>query len=310
MPTPELYERMLLIRAFEEAVLVLFAQGEIFGTTHTSLGQEAIAVGVLSQVTRQDAVFSNHRCHGHYLALFNEPDRLMAELMGRATGLCGGIGGSQHLHRENFYTNGVQGGIVPCAAGMAWAENFKKSGNIAVVFLGDGTLGEGVVYETLNLASLWSLPLLFVVEANGFAQSTPTALQLAGSFTQRAEAFGVRAVEGDGNDLEAVVALAREAVTAVRKESRPVWLVLHTYRLGPHSKGDDHRSDTELERARARDPLPRARAKLSETIVAEIERRVHQRIEEAVQWAKDSPVAAAGEIPRCARNDKVKTPTP
>jgi TPP-dependent pyruvate/acetoin dehydrogenase alpha subunit len=292
MPIAALYERMVLVRAFEERVLALFAQGELTGTTHTSLGQEAVAVGVLSQVTGRDVVFSNHRCHGHYLALFDEPDGLMAELMGRATGLCGGIGGSQHLQRENFYTNGVQGGIVPCAAGMAWAEKFKKSGNIAVVFLGDGTLGEGVVYETLNLASLWSLPLLFVVEANGFAQSTPTALQLAGSFTQRAEAFGVRALGGDGNDLEAVIALARQAMTTVRKEGRPVWLVLHTYRLGPHSKGDDIRSAAELQSARARDPLPRMRAQLPEAAAAEIEGRVRQRIDAAVQRAKNSPLAS------------------
>jgi TPP-dependent pyruvate/acetoin dehydrogenase alpha subunit len=292
MTTDLLYERMALIRAFEEAVLALFAQGELFGTTHTSLGQEAIAVGVLSQVTRHDVVFSSHRCHGHYLALFGEPDGLMAELMGRATGLCGGIGGSQHLHRENFYTNGVQGGIVPCAAGMALAEKFKKSGNIAVVFLGDGTLGEGVVYETLNLASLWSLPLLFVVEANGFAQSTPTALQLAGSFTQRAEAFGVRAVEGDGNDLEAVFSLARDAVAAVRKDCRPVWLVLHTCRLGPHSKGDDTRSKAELEQARRRDPLPRVRSKLTAAGAEQIDARVGQRIEAAIRRAKLDPIAA------------------
>jgi len=281
---------MALIRAFEQAVLALFSQGELFGTTHTSLGQEAIAVGVLSHVTRRDVVFSSHRCHGHYLALFGEPDGLMAELMGRATGLCGGIGGSQHLQRENFYTNGVQGGIVPCAAGMALAEKFQQSGNIAVVFLGDGTLGEGVVYETLNLASLWSLPLLFVVEANGFAQSTPTALQLAGSFTQRAEAFGVRALEGDGNDLDAVLTLAQEAVAYVRNDCRPVWLVLHTRRLGPHSKGDDTRSEAELEEARRYDPLPKVRAKLSEAAAAQIDARVTQRIEEAIRRAKDAPV--------------------
>jgi TPP-dependent pyruvate/acetoin dehydrogenase alpha subunit len=293
MPTAALYERMALIRAFEERVLALFGQGELTGTTHTSLGQEAVAVGVLSQVTRDDVVFSNHRCHGHYLALFDEPDGLMSELMGRATGLCGGVGGSQHLQRENFYTNGVQGGIVPCAAGMALAEKFKKSGKIAVVFIGDGTLGEGVVYETLNLASLWNLPLLFVVEANGFAQSTPTALQLAGGFTQRAEAFGVRAAEGDGNDLAAVMALARDAVAAVRKESRPAWLVLHTYRLGPHSKGDDNRSATELEQGRARDPLPQVRAQLADKIAAEIESRVRQRVDAAVRWAKNSPLASA-----------------
>jgi TPP-dependent pyruvate/acetoin dehydrogenase alpha subunit len=292
MPTAALYERMALIRAFEERVLALFGEGELTGTTHTSLGQEAIAVGVLSQVTRRDVVFSSHRCHGHYLALFDEPDGLMAELMGRATGLCGGIGGSQHLQRENFYTNGVQGGIVPCAAGMALAEKFKQSGNIAVVFLGDGTLGEGVVYETLNLASLWNLPVLFVVEANGFAQSTPTALQLAGSFTQRAEAFGIRAMEGDGNDLEAVLRLAGEAVAAVRGDVRPVWLVLHTCRLGPHSKGDDSRSAAELVVARAGDPLPRVRAELLEAAAAVIDARVRARVEAAVQRAKGDPVAA------------------
>jgi TPP-dependent pyruvate/acetoin dehydrogenase alpha subunit len=292
MPIAALYERMALIRAFEEQVLELFAQGELTGTTHTSLGQEAVAVGVLSQVARDDVVFSNHRCHGHYLALFDEPDGLMAELMGRANGLCGGIGGSQHLQREHFYTNGVQGGIVPCAAGMALAEKFKKTGKIAVVFLGDGTLGEGVVYETLNLASLWNLPLLFVVEANGFAQSTPTARQLAGSFTQRAEAFGVRAMEGNGNDLAAVMALARDAVATVRKDSRPAWLVLHTYRLGPHSKGDDNRSAAELEQGREGDPLPRVRAQLADKIAAEADWRVRRRVGEAVQRAKSSPLAS------------------
>jgi TPP-dependent pyruvate/acetoin dehydrogenase alpha subunit len=153
-------------------------------------------------------------------------------------------------------------------------------------------LGEGVVYETLNLASLWNLPVLFVVEANGFAQSTPTALQLAGSFTQRAEAFGIRAMEGDGNDLEAVLRLAGEAVAAVRGDVRPVWLVLHTCRLGPHSKGDDSRSAAELVVARAGDPLPRVRAELLEAAAAVIDARVRARVEAAVQRAKGDPVAA------------------
>ncbi len=292
MESEALYERMALIRAFEEEVLELFSKGELFGTTHTGLGQEAIATGVMCQVTRDDVVFSNHRCHGHYLALFDEPDGLMAELMGRSTGLCGGIGGSQHLHRGNFYTNGILGGTVPCAAGMALAEKLGATGRIAVVFLGDGALGEGVVYETLNLASLWSLPLLFVVEANGYAQSTPTALQLAGSFGARAEAFGVRAYEGDGNDIDAVVALAGEAVRAVRTECRPAWLALHTYRLGPHSKGDDARSAAEIEQARARDPLPRVRARLSDKIATEIDNHVRQRIDGAVRRAKRSPLAS------------------
>lgn len=288
-----LHARMVLIRTFEESVLALFSQGELFGTTHTCLGQEAVAVGVLSQVTRDDIVFSSHRCHGHYLALFDDPAGLMAELMGRTTGLCGGVGGSQHLHRENFYTNGVQGGIVPCAAGMALAEKFKKSGRIAVVFLGDGTLGEGVVYETLNLASLWQLPLLFVVEANGFAQSTPTALQLAGNIAQRAAAFGLRTAEGDGNDLPSVATLAADAVAYVRREAKPFWLVLNTYRLGPHSKGDDHRPAAELTSARERDPLILLREKLPAAAVTTAESTARSRIDAAIAAARAAPFPTA-----------------
>ncbi len=288
-----LHARMVLIRTFEESALALFSQGELFGTTHTSVGQEAIAVGVLAQLTRDDIVFSNHRCHGHYLARFDDPVGLMAELMGRTTGLCGGVGGSQHLQRDNFYTNGIQGGIVPAAAGMALAEKFRRSGRIAVVFLGDGTLGEGVVYETLNLASLWQLPLLFVVEANGVAQSTPTALQLAGSITARAAAFGIRHAEGDGNDLNAVTALAADAVDFVRRESKPCWLVLHTYRLGPHSKGDDHRPSAELTAARARDPLLLLGAQLPAATVTAAAADALSRVDAAIAAARAAPFPTA-----------------
>jgi len=284
-----LLARMVLIRTFEESVLDLFARGELFGTTHTGIGQEAVAVGVLSQITRDDVVSSNHRCHGHYLALFDDPAGLMAELMGRSTGLCGGIGGSQHLQRENFYTNGIQGGIVPGAAGMALAEKFKKSGRIAVVFLGDGTLGEGVVYETLNLASLWQLPVLFVVEANGVAQSTPTALQLAGSPAARASAFGIRTAEGDGNDLAAVITLATDAVTYVRRESKPCWLVLNTHRLGPHSKGDDHRPAAELALARTRDPVALLRPALPAPAFAALAAEARARVDAAIAAARSAP---------------------
>jgi TPP-dependent pyruvate/acetoin dehydrogenase alpha subunit len=286
------YERMALIRAFEQRVLELFAQGALAGTTHTSLGQEAIAVGVLSQLDPGDVVFSNHRCHGHYLARFDDPDGLLAELMGRADGPCGGVGGSQHLHRENFYTNGILGGTVPCAAGMALAERRRGSGRLAAVFLGDGALGEGVVYETLNLASLWQLPLLFVVEANGVAQSTPTGRQLAGDMLRRAEAFGVPARRGDGNDLAAVQALAGEAAARVRRGG-PFWLVLDTYRLGPHSKGDDPRPAEELAAAWAREPLARLRALLPAEAARAIDARVARRIEAAVERTRAVPRAEA-----------------
>src|SRR5512139_1698674 len=158
-----LYERLYTIRRFEETLLENFPKGVFFGTTHTSLGQEANAVGVLSHLRAGDVVFSNHRGHGHFLASGGDPRSLFAELMGRSTGVCGGRGGSQHLQWGNFYSNGVQGGIIPVATGMALAEKLKGTSSLVVAFLGDGTLGEGVVYESLNMAALWKAPILYVV---------------------------------------------------------------------------------------------------------------------------------------------------
>ena len=139
-----LYSTMYLIRKFENRLLELFSEGKLFGTTHTYVGQEAIAVSVIFNLESSDIVFSNHRCHGHYLAKENDPEGLLAEIMGREGGVCGGRGGSQHLHKNNFYSNGIQGGYLPNALGMAFAEKYKKTGNIVVAFIGDGTLGEGI----------------------------------------------------------------------------------------------------------------------------------------------------------------------
>src|SRR3989337_2518710 len=187
------YERMYFIRRFEETLLDLFGQGKLVGTTHTYIGQEADAVGVISHLDpERDVVFSNHRCHGHYLAFADDPFGLMCEVMGKGPGVCGGKGGSQHLCRGNFYSNGVLGSIVPVATGIALAEKKKGSGAVSTVFLGDGTLGEGVSYESLNMASLWRLPVLFVVENNRYAQTTPIALNLAGEIAPRFRAFGIQ----------------------------------------------------------------------------------------------------------------------
>jgi len=152
------YLEMLRIRRFEQKVLEMFSRGVFFGTTHTYLGQEANAVGVLSHIGQDDIVFSNHRGHGHFLAYGGDMRSLFAELMGKSTGVCAGRGGSQHLHWKNFYSNGIQGGIAPVAAGIAMSEKLKKSAAVTIAFLGDGTLGEGVLYEALNMASLWQLP--------------------------------------------------------------------------------------------------------------------------------------------------------
>ena len=169
------YELLLGIRLFEQSLLDLFSTGTLAGTTHTCIGQETVSVGVLSAIDpAKDIIFSNHRGHGHFLAYCGDAEALYLEIMGKPGGICGGRGGSQHLQRGNFYSNGVQGGIVPVATGMALAEKQQGTQSVVVVFIGDGTLGEGVIYESFNFASLWTLPIVFVIEHNGYAQSTPT----------------------------------------------------------------------------------------------------------------------------------------
>lgn len=285
----DLYRSLYRIRCFEEAVLKNFSRGVFFGTTHTYLGQEANAVGVLSEIKEGDIVFSNHRCHGHFLACGGEPRALFAELMGRATGVCGGRGGSQHLHWRNFYSNGVQGGIAAVATGMALAEKLKGSGAVAIAFLGDGTLGEGAVYEALNLATLWQAPVLFVLEDNRIAQTTPVEKALAGSMAARFTAFAIPVLELDTSDVLPIQDAARQSIAAARCMG-PQTLILHTCRFGPHSKGDDTRSPEEIARLRQeRDPLRIHSARLSPTERQAIEASVESEIEQAFQQALRDP---------------------
>lgn len=285
---------MARIRRFEETVLAQFPTGVFFGTTHTYLGQEANATGVLAHQQPDDVVFSNHRCHGHFLAYGGEPRALFAELMGRRTGVCGGRGGSQHLQWRNFYSNGVQGGIVPTATGMALAEKLQGRPTVTVAFLGDGTLGEGVIYEALNMASLWGAPVLYVVENNRIAQTTPVELALAGGITARFEAFGIPAIELDSSDVLEIHAAAGQLLADVRRLRRPQALVLHTCRFGPHSKGDDTRADEELKSLRAtRDPLAIQATRLDEGARAVIDAGVEAEIMAAFQQALADPFPEA-----------------
>jgi TPP-dependent pyruvate/acetoin dehydrogenase alpha subunit len=280
------------IRRFEETVLEKFPSGVFFGTTHTYLGQEANAVGVLSCLQDGDIVFSNHRCHGHFLAYGGDPRALFAELMGRAAGVCGGRGGSQHLQWRNFYSNGVQGGIAPVAAGMALAEKFKGSTAVTAVFLGDGTLGEGVLYEALNLASLWQAPLLFVIENNRIAQTTPVELALAGDIAARFQAFGIPCTELDTSDVEQIRAIAQELL-ALARGGGPQALLLHTQRFGPHSKGDDTRIPQIIEDLkRRRDPLPIQAARLAPGELDSLQAQVEAEIAAAFQQALADPFPA------------------
>jgi TPP-dependent pyruvate/acetoin dehydrogenase alpha subunit len=242
----------LFIRRFEEALLDLFAAGEISGTTHTCLGQEYVPVAI-APLTRGDFIFSNHRGHGHYLAHREDPEGLLAEILGREGAPGRGVGGSQHLIGEAFLSTGVQGESLPVAVGVAL--HFKRTacGRVAVVYIGDGTLGEGAVYEALNMAALWQVPLLVVIENNGIAQTTPTSKQLAGTIGGRAQAFGVGYHRIQTADVEEIRRVLAPLIDQVRWQNAPLIVEFETVRLGPHSKGDDTRTREEIDQLRDRD---------------------------------------------------------
>lgn len=286
-----LYKQLATIRQFEETVLDAFPKGAFYGTTHTYIGQEANAAGVLAHLRDGDIVFSNHRCHGHFLAYGGDARGLFAELMGKATGVCGGIGGSQHLHWKDFYSNGVLGSTAPVAVGAALAEKRKGSQAIVVLFLGDGAMGEGVVYESLNIASLWGAPILFVLENNHIAQTTPTPLALAGSLPARFAAFNIPAVELDSSDVRQIYDTAGQEFAQLRAAPGPRALILHTARFGPHSKGDDTRDPAFIAELRAtRDPLLIHGARLAATDRAAIDTEVQSTIAAAYTQAEADPL--------------------
>ena len=267
-------ERMLLIRHFELLLLERFARGVVHGTTHTCLGQEHVPVILAPLLREDDFVLSNHRGHGHYLARFDDCEGLLAEILGREGALASGVGGSQHVHRPGRHlSTGVQGESLPLGVGIALHFKRSGSGRLAVAFVGDGTFGEGAVYEALNMAALWRLPLLVVVENNHISQSTPATLQMAGDIAGRARAFGLEHVGLAGHDVAALRSRAAAAVGAARG-GRPVVVEFDTARLGPHSKGDDTRTPEVLEALRAQDWHPRWRS-------ADPER--FQRLEDAVR---------------------------
>ena len=293
---PDLYRAMFRIRRFEETVLDSFPRGLFYGTTHTYIGQEANAVGVLTQLHEGDIVVSNHRCHGHFLAYGGSMHALAAELMGRSTGVCAGRGGSQHLQWKDFYANGILGGTIPLAVGMALGEKLSGSSKLVFAFLGDGTMGEGVVYESINMASLWKLPILFIVENNQYAQSTPVHLHLAGEISSRFSAFGVPVVQLNSPDVAEIAGRVDEIANRARSGEGPQALILETYRFAPHSKGDDSRDPEEIAEARKRDPLPLQAKKMERADVELIVAEVESEVSEAFQQAEADPPAAPEDL--------------
>ena len=245
----------LRIRAVEQKFLSLFAAGQMNGTVHTCVGQEFSAVAVAGQLEPEDWVTSNHRCHGHFISRTKNWQGLIDELRGLDTGVCRGIGSSQHLYAKGFLSNGLQGAFVPVAAGIALHHKRKKLPGIAVSFIGEGTLGEGVLYEAMNLASLFELPHLIVCENNLYSQSTPQFSGVAGDIAARPAAFGLKVFEADTWNVANLLAVARDAIAHVRANSAPAFLLLRTYRLNAHSKGDDDRDQAEIDFFREHDPV-------------------------------------------------------
>ena len=248
-------KKAIVIREVENSFLTLFGQGKLNGTVHTCIGQEFTGVFVSKYLTEDDHMVTNHRGHGHYISKTGDIKGLVAELLGKEIGCSGGMGGSQHLYNKNFLSNGIQGGMVPIACGIAKYYKLQKQKNISVAFIGDGTLGEGIIYETFNIAAKKEYPLLIVLESNGMAQSTSTEQTLSGDMQKRIEGFGIEYIETTTDDLFDLDIKVKKAITQVRDENKPTLINIKTNRLNSHSKGDDNREESKIKHLKDKDLL-------------------------------------------------------
>ena len=301
----ELFRQMLLIRRFEEKVEERFRAGELPGFLHVAIGQEAVASGVMAALEPDDVIASTHRAHGHTIAKGTHVNAVMAELYGKEEGCSGGYGGSMHLYdlaKGNLGANAVVGGGLPAITGAALAFQFRKQPRVAVAFFGDGATNTGTFHESLNLAQLWKVPALFVLEMNGWAESTPMSQHAPiEDFSQRAVAFGMSSVEVDGQDVEAVHAATRAAREHAVSGRGPVVLNLRTSRLVGHYLGDPqvYREKSEIEELReTKDPIEllRARLGISDEEFGSLDTEIEALVEGAVEFAKagtDPPPEAA-----------------
>lgn len=293
-----------LIRRCEQLILDQFSRGLVSGTTHTCIGQELAAMAVVRALDHpDDGVLSNHRNHGHFMTYSGDFIGLVAEIMGRQGGVCGGRGGSQHLAYRHFHSNGVQGGMLGIGVGLALARKRRReagneaTGAMVAAMIGDGTLGQGMVYEAMNLASIWQAPLLFVVEHNRIAQTTLTVDTIGGGDIEaRGRAFGLPTWRFDDADPD-LFARVDALIGELRRAGGPGLLVLDTRRLGPHSKGDDLRDSAEMDEIRARDPLQALGRRLDAAARDAIAERNAAFIEAVREAAGASPEAAYQQVP-------------
>ena len=291
-----MYRRMRLIRRFEEQASVLYRDTKVPGFLHLSIGQEAVAVGGCEPLRTTDAVLSTHSGHHHCLAKGARPDRLMAELLGRADGYSRGRGGSMHVADLGVGIRGANGIVAagaPFAAGAAWAGRRDGTNVVAATFFGDGGANQGVLHETMNLCTLWALPVLFVCENNGYAVTLAQEQSTAGSLVERAAAYGMAAEAVDGMDVDAVLSAASTAAARARAGEGPTFLECRTYRFFGHHTAErtmklDYRTDEEIATWRLRDPLTLAGAHLDDGVRERIDDEVEDALDDAVAFARAS----------------------
>ncbi len=295
----EVLRRMWLIRYFEEAAIRLYGEGRYRGSTHPYIGQEATALGVCAALQPGDQVLATYRGHGAAIAKGADPKPMMAELLGKATGMCKGKGGSMHMSQVDLGflgSNAIVSGHIAIAGGVALSQQMDNTGAVTVCFFGDGASCEGVFYETLNMAALWKLPLVFVVENNEWAISTHYTQSISVPFiSQRAQGFGLPGITIDGRDFYAVVETAAEAADRARRGDGPTLIEAKTVRWSRHSAVAAGAPGAAADKWKETDPIPRytsellTRGLLSETQAVELEEAARAEIEAAVQFAIDSP---------------------
>jgi len=303
------YEQMLLIRRFEEKAGQLYGLGLIGGFCHLYIGQEAVAVGLQSALEAgKDSVITGYRDHGHMLAYGIDPKVIMAELTGRGAGISKGKGGSMHMFstEHKFYGgHGIVGAQVPLGAGLAFGHQYREDGGLCMAYFGDGAANQGQVYEAFNMAALWNLPVIFVVENNGYAMGTAVTRGSAEThFHRRGTAFRIPGISVNGMDVLEVRAAAEVAVAHVRSGKGPVLMELHTYRYRGHSMSDPakYRTREEVQEMREKhDPIDAAKAELLQRGVAEerlkeIEKQIRSKVNESADFAENSPEPEMSEL--------------
>jgi len=297
------YEKMLKIRNFELKALELYSKNLIRGSMHSYIGEEAIAVGVCSalEIKKGDGITSNHRGHGHYLAMGGDLNLMMAELLGKFNGCCKGKGGSMHIADIDvgiYGANGIVGGGIPIACGLSLASTLKGKDSVSATFFGDGASNQGVLYESLNMASIWNLPVIFICENNKYAQTTPASQTLAGgSVAGRSNGFNIKGIKVDGMDIEKVYEVAKNAIDKTRVEKRPILIEAETYRFKGHWQGDPemYRSKEEVNDWMKRDPIKIYENELIKKynidlkVIENIKKKVEKEILDAEEFAMSSP---------------------